>query len=185
MLSHGVPANASRLGPFPRYRPLPGCVASWSDARDRVAACGATLQHVQDHPALKPDTVHRVNFLAIPAWLLPFGLAVVFEAQTRYVPDILANFFHFNGRWLFPFAYLNRYWPDVGLERLLPSGTHAWDVLFWVVVSIAFGLLTRRMPPRRAWWLAPVVVIALAFAIHVIAAWAGLVFYGRSFRVVG
>jgi hypothetical protein len=126
----------------------------------------------------------RPNLFAIPLWLLPFGLAVVFEAQTRYIPDVLANTLFFIGRFVFPLSYTYKLHPEA-LEPLFYRPTHAWDLLFWCAVSVAYWYSTRNIRPRYAFAAAPLVVAAILATYHLCAWQLGYVHWGLPTRVVG
>ena len=126
----------------------------------------------------------RSSLFAIPVWLFPFGLAVIFEAQTEHVPDVIANIFFFIGRFIFPLSYTYKARPD-GLEPLLYPPTQIWDLLFWVAVSVAYWLVTRNIRHGYAFAMAPLVIVAILAIYHLCAWQLGYVHWGLPFRVVG
>jgi hypothetical protein len=147
-------------------------VQAWaSPQRKALTAIAATI---------KPP----ITVLAIPAWVLPFGFAVHFEAQTRHIPDVLANFLFFTGRFIFPTTYMYKLLPD-GVAPMSIRHTFLWDIVFWVVASILFGRATRNFRPLYAFILAPLVVYGIAELYQIVAWQLGYVHHGRPFRVVG
>lgn len=144
----------------------------------------------QDRAASWPRTLasqallRRATFFAMPLLLLPFALSVIFEAGTRHLPNALANILFFPGRLLLPLAYLHTQDAD-GLAPIIQSGTHLWDVMAWLSMSIVFGHFVRRLRFRHALALAAPTIVCVAAVAHFIASSAGLVFWGLPFRVVG
>jgi len=129
------------------------------------------------------------SFFFIPLWLLPFGLAVVFEAQTEHVPTFLANIFFFSGRYVFPLGYTYKHQAG-GFVPLLShpnmfQPAHTWDLIIWLIVSVLYGLFTRRIRTGRAFAMAPLLILALLAVFHFFAWQFGYIHWGLPTRVVG
>ncbi len=129
------------------------------------------------------------SFFSIPLWLLPFGLAVIFEAQTKFVPAAVANLFFYCGRYVFPLGYTWKKLPDSFMPLLnhpdFFQPAHTWDLIFWAIISFAYGFFTRKVRTGFAFAMAPLLVLVILAIFHFFAWQLGYIHWGLPARVVG
>jgi len=122
-------------------------------------------------------------FAAIPLFLLPFVLVVIFESKTNILPNGIANFFYFYGRKVLPLSYVYEV-HSYGIQAIVQPATHIWDVAFWAIFSVTFGFLTQSLRLRYSFLVAPVVILVIVVVFHYTMLRLGYVFWGLPFRVV-
>lgn len=106
------------------------------------------------------------------AWLLgPFALLtglVLAGVKAAVAPFLLVALV------IYPYAsWVRRVGPAAG--PVFTSGTAlAFALLQWGLVTVMFALLTRRLSAAYQWWLAPLVVVAMAVVVSLVASWLGI-----------
>lgn len=122
-------------------------------------------------------------FAAIPLFLLPFALAVIFESKTNILPNGIANFLYGYGRNVLPLSYVYEV-HSYGIQAIVQPTTHIWDVAFWAICSIIFGFLTQRLRLRYSFLIAPFVILVIVVVFHYTMLHLGYIFWDLPFRVV-
>ena len=122
-------------------------------------------------------------FAAIPFFLFPFVIAVIFESKTNFLPNHVANFLFFNGRFILPLSYIYEV-RSYGMQPILQHSTHAWDIAFWEIISVAYGFLTQKLRVRCAFAIAPICILLVVFAFNFIMWRLGYVLWSLPFRVI-
>jgi len=149
---------------------------------------GALATPVLMNPHVRPKLVRPpisrpLTFAALPIFLLPFVLAVIFESKTDLLPSRVANFLFSNGRFVLPLSYVYKIRPD-GIQAILQPATHVWDVLFWVAASISYGFYFQRIRIWYAFAIAPICIGLIVFAFNFVMWKLGYILWSLPFRVV-
>jgi hypothetical protein len=110
----------------------------------------------------------RLSYAAIPLWLvLSITLPFIAMAAHRILPRVISNFTFFAPQYLFSFSQVVKP-TGYAYEPLFSQvGATLFGISLWLVTTIAYGLIAKRWPRRRAFWFAPVVIIAVSALVHV------------------
>jgi hypothetical protein len=154
-----------------------------------VILIGALATPVLVNPNLRPKVTrspiyHPLTFAALPVFLLPFTLAVIFESKTYLLPDHVANFFFFFGRLMLPLSYIYKVRPD-GIQAILQPPTHVWDILFWAAASTLYGFYCQKLRVWCAFAIAPCCIALIVLSFNFAMSNLGYIVWGLPFRVVG
>ncbi|GAB3095975.1 hypothetical protein [Lysobacter terrae] len=109
----------------------------------------------------------RLSYAAIPLWLM-LSIALPFIAMAAHgiLPRVIGNFAFFAPQFLFSFSQVVNPTGYAYTPLFSQVGAAAFGISLWLVTTVMYGLIARHWPRRRSFWVAPVLIIALAVLVH-------------------
>lgn len=109
----------------------------------------------------------RVSYAAVPLWLM-LSLASPWIAMAAHglLPRVIGNLVFFAPQYLFAFSQVVKPIGYAYAPLFSQTGAALFGVALWLVTSIAYGLVARRWPRHRSFWLAPLVIIIVSVFVH-------------------
>jgi RsiW-degrading membrane proteinase PrsW (M82 family) len=123
----------------------------------------------------------RLSYAAVPLWLaLSIALPFIAIAAHRILPRMIGNFAFFAPQYLFSFSQVVK--PSgYGYSPLFPQpGATIFCASLWLVTTVVYGLIAKRWPRRRFFWLAPIAIIVVSVLVH-----AGFSGFGYTLQLDG
>lgn len=109
----------------------------------------------------------RFSHAAVPLWLmLSTGLPWIAMAAHGILPRVIGNLAFFAPQFLFAFSQVVKPTGYASAPLFSQTGATLFGVSLWVGTAIAYGLISKRWPRFRSFWLAPLVIAMVSVFVN-------------------